>query len=310
MKKLIALLVCVAGGIQAQPAPVADGSVRGKFYIAVNNRASIFVNGTSAFDAPTGESTSPELTLKPGDRVVARLSALGNVRGFMIAFVASDRRTIVNFPARAFRILSDSTGNDFTANDFAANKRVAVLLPAQGVKKLPISSQSEWIWGDAEVCDIGSLLTREMFRATLPGALGEVAKLDASAPVLTIEALVDGPSTLNIAKDRIFWMNGGNAKPGLGSEPTYINGETWTPKWGQPQAARGVDRSDNRAITLATLDLRGEVISNQEKRGVDALDRARTAVEIKRRGDVIVVTIPDPEPGARWYKIVFREKKR
>src|SRR5437868_14127190 len=61
-----------------------------------------------------------------------------------------------------------------------------------------------------------------------------------------IEALVDGPSALHIRQGAIYWVNGGNAKPGradLRNEPTYVNGAAWNPRWKNMKNDRGADKS-------------------------------------------------------------------
>ena len=311
--RALAVLACVAVapfGRAQLPSATATG-VRGTFHISVDDTAALFLNGQPIYAATHGESESPEIALKPGDRIVVRLTDLGGVRRFVMAFVATDGRTIVNFPARAFRVLTDATKEDFTDREFTQSRKPPSADRRERKVPLPVRHQSDSVWGDAEVCSLAALLTREMFQATTPTALGLAGSGPSYRVILTIEALVDGPSTLRIGRDRIYWINGGNAKPGYWvNEPTYINGDAWTPKWGQPDKGRGVDRSDNRAVALPTLDLQGELVSNQPTRGVDRIDSSRTPVNIKRSGEEIVVTIPDPEPGARWYKVLFRERRR
>ena len=82
------------------------------------------------------------------------------------------------------------------------------------------------------------------------GAVGHTA--DAKAPkVVIIETLIDGPSELRVKKDGIYWINGGNAKPGRHEgqeEPTYVNGKSWRPNWRESEKDRGVDRSATKSV--------------------------------------------------------------
>lgn len=121
--------------------------------------------------------------------------------------------------------------------------------------------------------------------------------------LLTVDTLVDGPSTLNIRKDGLYWVNGGNAKPG----PTYVDGKKWEMRWGKPDQARGADKTDTRPITLPSADLKVDLVSLSRERGQTGVE-ARTAIEIKPHGNELQITIPDPEAGPRWYKLTFRER--
>ena len=81
-------------------------------------------------------------------------------------------------------------------------------------------------------------------------------------------------------------------------------------EWGTPGQERGFDRSDVSPITLATLELTVELASNSKERGTDVVDTSRSRIDIKKKPNEIEIVIPDPEPGQRWYKLVFRSRKR
>ena len=64
---------------------------------------------------------------------------------------------------------------------------------------------------------------------------------------LTIEAFVDGPSSLRFTRSGFYWSNGRNAKPGRHdalNEPTYVNGKAWMPRWSKGHTDRGEDTTE------------------------------------------------------------------
>lgn len=125
---------------------------------------------------------------------------------------------------------------------------------------------------------------------------------------VTVEALVDGPSALHVTPTSIYWVNGENAKPGrwlMQNEPTYINGKPWKPKWQLPKMSREDDISDKYAILVGTTNLELELISVTKKRKETGIEE-RTPITLREEDNEMVITIPDPEPEARWYKFILR----
>lgn len=128
---------------------------------------------------------------------------------------------------------------------------------------------------------------------------------------ITIEALVDGPSVLHLSPAGIYWTNGGNAKPGrhdAHNYPTYVNGRAWTPKWGKEGDDRGVDQSDTYPMQIGSTEYEMEVVSISDRRGIAKKDR-RTAPSATRQNGEFLVTISDPEVGAKWYKLRLKLRK-
>ena len=125
---------------------------------------------------------------------------------------------------------------------------------------------------------------------------------------ITVEALVDGPSSLRFTRTGFYWRNVGNAKPGrhgAQNEPTYINGRPWMPKWRKPGNDRGDDTTEPNAWNIPSLDLQVELLAVTAERGKAGIEN-RQAIEKKRQGNEFVIQIPDPEPGSRWYKLLIR----
>jgi hypothetical protein len=301
---LLTILLLAATAVAQTPA-ATTGTV-GKFYVCVDDAARIFVNGEMVHSAGVGTSASRETTLKAGDRVVAQLHESGGGKRFKLLFLSADQKTMVAFQRLAFRIISDRAVVDFTTADWAKWNKYG---KAGGGRDdgFPVKTPADWVWGEDNDCAIGANITANMFK---PAPLAASARADALPVVLSVESFVDGPSTLYVRRDGVYWINGNNSKPGLLREPTYINGTAWMPKWGTPGEERGFDRSDVSPITLATLDLTVELASNSTERGTDVVDTSRSRIDIKKKPNEIEIVIPDPEPGQRWYKLVFRSRKR
>jgi hypothetical protein len=120
-----------------------------------------------------------------------------------------------------------------------------------------------------------------------------------------IETLIDGPSELRVKKDGIYWINGGNAKPGRheGQEfPTYVNGKSWRPNWKESRKDRGVDRSATKSldgIDPTKIDIKLVMVGfTRDAVGIEKRDEIRTS----RPGDELSIVIPDSQSGSRWYR--------
>lgn len=312
--KLLAILLVLFGGVfaHAQIAKPAVSRIKGKFYVCVDDGAKIFHNGMLVHTAPVNFSMSSEVEIAPGDRVVAQLNNDGGRRRFRMAFVSNDSLTAVNFLRQDYRLISDLAQVDFTEGDWAKWQKRAKegeKEQTKGPDGFPFKSSADWVWGEADVCSLGAIVSANMIKATST-SLGGPAAINAMPIVLTVEAFVDGPSTLYVRKDGVMWVNGGNAKPGLNREPTYVNGQRWMPKWAAAAQERGPDRSDLFPLMLQSLDLQVSLVSNMKERGMEQIDPSRKQIEIRKRQIDFEIVIPDPEPGQRWYKVVFRSRKK
>jgi hypothetical protein len=150
---------------QAQLSPAQGTAVKGKFFVSVDDEADIFINGTQLHHARL-ESESPETELKAGDRIVVKLKNIAAKRRFMILFLSTDRKQVISFTQNSFKILPDLAINDFTPAEFAGYKKHAVALQGDNTKiyPLPFKSSSKWIWGDLDLCNLGCLVTPELFK--------------------------------------------------------------------------------------------------------------------------------------------------
>jgi len=163
MKKLLTSLIFVLCALScfAQTNTTAKPT-KGTFYISVDDGAIIFINGAQVYEAAIGETRSPELELKEGDRLVVELRNDGDKRYFMLVFAASDEQTVVSFKHRNFKIVPDPGVSDFTVAQFEGWKKYA---EEDDDRKpvLPINSRSEWVWGDLDKCVLACVITPEMF---------------------------------------------------------------------------------------------------------------------------------------------------
>jgi hypothetical protein len=129
---------------------------------------------------------------------------------------------------------------------------------------------------------------------------------------LIVEALIDGPSTFHLRAEGVYWVNGANGKPGKHQghdDPTFINDRAWRPRWSHSKEDRGPDRCEIYRIPFGTIDVDFQLLAITELRGESGIQH-RTEVAAKREGNEFIVTIPDPEPGHRWYKFVLRKRPK
>ena len=137
-------------------------------------------------------------------------------------------------------------------------------------------------------------------------------RAQASRPMeITFEAFVDGPSSLHITPKGVYWTNGWAAKPGRISAknlPTTVNGKEWTPRWIKDGDDRGEDRSDLLSMTLPDTDYTLEILGISDRKGSSKKDK-RTQPSLVRRNGELCVDIPDPESGAKWYRIRLKPTK-
>ncbi len=141
------------------PSTDAPAPLKGVFYVSVDDAATIFVNGEQKYKAGIGESHSPEMELKAGDRVVVELRNDGDKRHFMLLFASSDQKSIVSFKHLDFRcVMGDA--KDFTPDQFRNWK---ITKEEKGKKPgFPIKNYSEKLWGDIDRCSIAAIITPSM----------------------------------------------------------------------------------------------------------------------------------------------------
>ena len=161
---IIAILALFSSFAAAQlPQPATTPAVKGKFYVSVDDEAHIFVNGQQVHHANIGESQSPELELKPGDRIVVQLHNVSAPRYFKLLFVSADKQQMISFPHIAFKLPPDPEATDFTPAQFGGYSKYAKEDKGRKNQPFPYKNRSEWVWGENEVSSLAAFLTREMF---------------------------------------------------------------------------------------------------------------------------------------------------
>jgi hypothetical protein len=161
LRSLPLLLLLLGLQAQAQLSPV-----KGKFFVSVDDEADILINGVQLHHARLDESESPETELKAGDRIVVKLKNIAAKRRFMLLFMSTDRKQVISFTPNSFKILPDLTIKDFTPAQFAEYKKHAFPIEGDFAKtyRLPFKSNSKWLWGDLDICDLGCLVTPDSFK--------------------------------------------------------------------------------------------------------------------------------------------------
>lgn len=155
-----------------------------------------------------------------------------------------------------------------------------------------------------------ALLLLSGFFGQSAGAQNSDEKLPDDA--VLIEALVDGPSELRLKQDGIYWVNGGNAKPGRHEgreEPTYVNGKSWRPNWKEPRKDRGVDRTATKKVEgLDPAHVEFKLLSVGLFRDSPGIEK-RDPISVTTLGNELSILIRDSQGGPRWYRFVLLKKK-
>lgn len=139
-----------------------EPAVKGVFHMEVDDECTLFVNGVKVHYGGHEPSKSGEVSLKPGDRVLAQLKSHSGPRYLKLLFVTTNRQQMVNFTNMAFKILPDAEAKDFKPAEFNASTRNAREIKRER-NPFPFKNKSEYIWGDSDIAILGSILTREMF---------------------------------------------------------------------------------------------------------------------------------------------------
>ncbi len=160
--KRTAYIKAPAAAPTALAPPGKDPVVKGKFYMEVDDVGILYVNGVKLHRGTIGLSQSPEVELKAGDRLVVQLHNVAAPRYFKLLFVSSDKTQMINFPNTVLKVLPDAEATDFDAAQVAGSAHYAREIKSAR-NPFPFKNQSEFMWGEADLCALGGVLTREMF---------------------------------------------------------------------------------------------------------------------------------------------------
>jgi len=143
-------------------------------------------------------------------------------------------------------------------------------------------------------------------------------KADAAAQgEVIVEALIDGNSELHVTSTGLYWKHLGHmSKPGMHSRnnlPTYINHTAWMPEWGQPTTTSAADQSKPYPLDLGKLGFSVETLAvgggddDKTPEKIQGIE-PRDPVTIADKGAEQVISIPDRQFGAKWYRIRIYRK--
>lgn len=186
--------------------------------------------------------------------------------------------------------------------EHATRERAALAALAQQYRGQLEQSKAQFLrQGNLEAANAAAAAAEKLAALTASPA-GASTAATAQEPI-TIEAYIDGNTSLHVGKNGLHWVTRGNvAKPGLheGSTfPTYVNKKRWVPQW-QTAGSRGTDASAAYALATAAPHLKIENIKVSKER-FGRHEEGRTPVKAFVKDDQFVVEIADPEYGARWY---------
>jgi hypothetical protein len=136
---------------------------KGSFIIAVDDHATLYLNGTQLIQCKIGTTRSPSTEIKPGDHLVVQLFNKGGPKHFLLVFEAADGKSIASFRAADFKVVPERGVTNFDDTQFrnwvgTASKRGG----SKGLDK-QIKNYSDWMWGDVDRTTIACVLKREMF---------------------------------------------------------------------------------------------------------------------------------------------------
>ncbi len=160
--KQTAFIKLAPAQIQPMPAVGKADTTKGTFHMEVDDVCVLYVNGIKVHKGGSVPSKSDEVSLNPGDRVVAQLKSVGGPRYFKLLFVTSDKRQMINFKNSTFKILPDAEVNDFTPAQYSGYTRFARELKGER-NPFPFKNKSEYLWGESDISTLGSIISREMF---------------------------------------------------------------------------------------------------------------------------------------------------
>ncbi|SKA99292.1 hypothetical protein SAMN02745166_02900 [Prosthecobacter debontii] len=202
------------------------------------------------------------------------------------------------------RVFTDRTGRSFKA-ELVSFKGSIVILKHDSGQTFTMSLSN---FSDA---DHQFLRQQKTLAETAPRS-GTSGQEPAPAGSVIIEALIDGPSELRVKKDGIYWINGGNAKPGrhLGEDaPTYVDGKAWRPNWKEPKKDRGVDQTSTKSVDdLDPLKIEFKLLNVTPHRGESGITN-RDPVKTNLIDGEYSIYIPDLQGGSMWYRFALVRKQ-
>lgn len=137
----------------------------GHFYVVADDIAEIYLNGEKIHHAKLGLSKSNEITVMKDDVLVIDLKNNGGPKNFMLIFLTTDRKTIVNFKNNDYRILPAFGKKNLQKEDVDAYRKFAVDLRKKPRSDIGIKHKSETVWGEANQCVLGAVIDSGMIES-------------------------------------------------------------------------------------------------------------------------------------------------
>ena len=165
---LLFLMIATPLWAQLNDSTAPTGPVHGTLYVEVDQTAKIYINGA---EVKLSKTKTADVTLGPGDRLVAKIASGHYYRHFGVLFVSDNKATEISFHVSQFKLMPDPDKTDFTADEFNAFPKgvypIDELMKAKYVAKngFPVKNDSEFFWGDENMkaCTVGALITADMF---------------------------------------------------------------------------------------------------------------------------------------------------
>jgi len=154
-----------AGPMSPRQGVASTAPLVGRFYVDVDDAATLYVNGTKLYRAGVGASYSGETSINVGDAIVASLENFKGPSRFRLAFVTTDRRSVVVFKASDFKQLGMQPILEITAATISKTLEAPQRLklpPNEQLLPITPKEHPDAVWGNGRNCLVGACLTREM----------------------------------------------------------------------------------------------------------------------------------------------------
>lgn len=202
-------------------------------------------------------------------------------------------------PAAELRTFTSKDGRTVRA-ELVSTKADQVTLKREDGQTFTVNA------GSLSEADLSYIQMREKLANAAQAAAN--GRPEAPPNSVVIEALIDGPAELRVKKDGIYWINGGNAKPGRHEgqeEPTYVDDKSWRPNWKYPKQDRGVDRTATKSVEgIDPQKIDFKLLNVTVSRKGIGIEK-RDPIQVNMIDEELSILIPDSQGGSRWYRFAL-----
>ena len=135
-------------------------SLTGCFYMAVDNSAVVFINGSQVHRATLGVSRSADIELKLGDRVVMQVENNGGPKKFQAVFLSADKQRVISFRRSDWHLVQGAEVQDFNADQYRAWTKAPTIV--KEANAFTFKHHSDPVWGDKPRFTIACKVTAAM----------------------------------------------------------------------------------------------------------------------------------------------------